>query len=105
MKIVAKLRGCKQLKDHCPHAKDEADKKVVLESLRCILNAIVACMSLMMREGHVGAVGMTDKAVMGYYLVKWLSKPYTLQENTEGMSWMIPAGSMVVDGLYFNRVQ
>jgi hypothetical protein len=42
---------------------------------------------------------------MGYYLVKWLSKPYTLQEDTEGMSGMIPIGSMVVDGLYFNRVQ
>jgi hypothetical protein len=62
-------------------------------------------MSLMMREGHVGAVGMTDKAAMGYYLVKWLSEPYTLQEDTEEMSGMIPTGFMVVDGLYFNRVQ
>jgi hypothetical protein len=35
-------------------------------------------MSLMMHEGKVGAVGTTNKAVMGYYLVKWLSKPYTL---------------------------
>ncbi len=48
---------------------------------------------------------MTDEKTMGYYLVKWLSKPYTLQEDTEGMSGMIPVGSMVVDGLYFNRVQ
>ncbi len=83
----------------------EADKKVVHESLRCILNALVACMSLMMREGHIGAVGTTDKKAMVYYLVKWLSEPYTLQEDTEGMSGMIPIGSMVVDGLYFNRVQ
>ncbi len=58
--------------------KTEADKKVVCESLHCILNALVACMSLMMHEGHIGAVGMTDKKVMGYYLIKWLSKPYTL---------------------------
>jgi hypothetical protein len=85
--------------------KMEADKKVVRESLHCILNALVACMSLMMREGHIGAVGMTDEKAMGYYLVKWLSKPYTLQEDTEGMSGMIPVGSMVVDELYFNRVQ
>jgi hypothetical protein len=62
-------------------------------------------MSLMMREGHIGAVGTTDEEAMAYYLVKWLSKPYTLQEDTEGMSGMIPIGSMVVDGLYFNRVQ
>ncbi len=85
--------------------KTEADKKVVRESLHCILNALMACMSLMMREGRIGAVGTTDKKAMGYYLVKWLSEPYTFQEDTEGMSGMIPVGSMVVDGLYFNRVQ
>jgi hypothetical protein len=56
-------------------------------------------MSLMMCEGQVGAVGTSDEAAMGYYLVKWLSKPYTLQGDTEGMSGMIPTGSMVVDGL------
>jgi hypothetical protein len=77
----------------------------VRKSLRCVLNVLEARMSLMMRKGQVGAVGTSDKAVMGYYLVKWLSEPYTLQEDTEGMSGMIPTGSMVVDGLYFNRVQ
>jgi hypothetical protein len=85
--------------------KTEVDKKLARESLRCILNVLEVCMSLMMRKGQVGAVGTSDKAAMGYYLVKWLSKPYTLQEDTEGMSGMIPTKSMVVDGLYFNRVQ
>jgi hypothetical protein len=83
----------------------EVDKKVVCESHHCILNVLVACMSLMMRKSHLGAVGTTDEAAIGYYLVKWLSKPYTLQENTEGITGMIPSGYMVVDGLYFNRVQ
>ena len=83
--------------------KMEADKKVALESLRCILHELEACMSLMMCNCKVGAVGMTDEAVMGYCLRKWLSEPYTLQEDTEGMSGMIPTGSMVVNGLYFNR--
>jgi hypothetical protein len=85
--------------------KMEADKKVAHESLHCVLNALEARMPLMMRKGQLGAVGATDKAAMGYYLIKWLSEPYTLQKDTEGMSGMIPAGSMVVDGLYFNRVQ
>ncbi len=49
--------------------KTKADKKVAHESLCCILNAIVACMSLMMREGHVGAVGTTDEEAMGYYRI------------------------------------
>ncbi len=42
-------------------------------------------MSLMIREGKVGAIGTADKATMGYYVVKWLSKPYMLQEETEGL--------------------
>jgi hypothetical protein len=85
--------------------KTEVDKKGAWESLRCILNALEARMSLMMHKGMVGAVGTTDKAVMGYYLVKWLSEPFTLQEDTRGMFGMIPAGATVVDALYFNRVQ
>jgi hypothetical protein len=41
---------------------------------------------LMIREGEVGMVGMTDEAVMGYYVVKWLSESYSLQVDTDGMS-------------------
>ncbi len=85
--------------------KMEADKKLARKSLHFVLNALEARMSFMMRKGQVGAVGTSDEATMGYYLVKWLSEPYTLQEDTEGMSGMIPTRSMVVDGLYFNRVQ
>ncbi len=55
--------------------KTEADKKVARESLRCILNTFEARMPLMIPKGRVGAVGTTDKAAMGYYLIKWLSKP------------------------------
>ncbi len=104
-KLWPSYKGANNWKIIALMPKMEADKKVVHESLHCVLKALVACMSLMMREGHIGAVGMTDKKAMGYYLVKWLSKPYTLQEDTEVMSGMIPVGSMVVDGLYFNRVQ
>ena len=62
-------------------------------------------MSLIMREGEIGAVGTTNEAAMGYYLVKWLSEPYTLQTDTVGMQGMIPVGTIVADTLYFNRVQ
>ena len=62
-------------------------------------------MSLMIREGKVGAIGTADEATMGYYVVKWLSKPYTLQEETEGMSGMIGVGTMVANMLYFNQVE
>jgi hypothetical protein len=85
--------------------KTDADKKEAHESIRCVLNAHIARMSLIMWEGEVGAVGTTDEAAMGYYLVKWLSEPYTLQTDTAGMSGMIPAKTIVADALYFNRVQ
>ena len=83
----------------------DADKKEAHESNPCVLNAHIARMSLIMRKGEVGAVGTTDEAAMGYYLVKWLSEPYTLQTDTAGMLGMIPAGTIVADMLYFKRVQ
>ncbi len=62
-------------------------------------------MFLMVREGEVGEIATADNAAMGYYVVKWLSKPYMLQEDTDGMSRTIGVGTMVVDVLYFNQVE
>jgi hypothetical protein len=81
------------------------DKKGAQESHHCVLSAMAARMSLMVRKGKVGAIGMADDAAMVYYVVKWLSDPYRLQEVTNGMSGMIGVGMMVVDMLYFNRVE
>ncbi len=61
----------------------EDDKKGARDSNLCILDAMEARISLMMHTDDVGAVGMTDEAAIGYYLVKWLSKPYMLQVDTE----------------------
>jgi hypothetical protein len=62
-------------------------------------------MSLMVCKGKVGAIGTADNVGMGYYVIEWLSEPYTLQEDTDGMSGMIGTGTMVVDALYFNWVE
>jgi hypothetical protein len=83
----------------------EEDKKAAQHLIQCILNALEAWMLLMICKGQIGAIGTTDKAAMGYYLVRWLSKPYTLQEDTEGMSGVIDTGVMVVDIMYFNHVE
>jgi hypothetical protein len=68
--------------------------------MKGILIAMEARISLMIWEGEVSAVATTDEAAMGYYVVKWLSKPYSLQEDKEGMSGMIGAGVMVTDALF-----
>jgi hypothetical protein len=62
-------------------------------------------MLLMIWEGEAGAVGTTDDDTMVYYFVKWTSKPYALQEETEGVSGVIAAGAMVVKAVYFNMVE
>jgi hypothetical protein len=38
-------------------------------------------MSLMVHEGDIGVVGTDDEAAMGNSLMRWLSEPYTLQEE------------------------
>ncbi len=68
--------------------------------MKGILIAMEARICLMIREGKVRAVATTDEAAMGYYVVKWLSKPFSLQEYKEGMSGVISAGVMVVDALF-----
>jgi hypothetical protein len=72
--------------------KKPEDEKGARESIQCVLNALEVRVMLMMRIGEVGAVGTTDIAAMGYYLVKWLSELYTLQEDTEGMAELIGTG-------------
>jgi hypothetical protein len=85
--------------------KKRKDEKGARESIKCVLNALEARVLLMMRIGEVGAVGTTDAATMGYYMVKWLSEPYTLQEETVGMASLLGTGKMVTKAVYFNRVK
>ena len=54
------------------------DERCARELNKCVLNAMEVHISLMIREGEVGVVVATDEAAMGYYVVKWLSKPYSL---------------------------
>jgi hypothetical protein len=84
---------------------NEEEETGARDSIRCVLNTLEARMSLAIREGEVGAVRTIDEAAMGYYIVKWLSELYALQVDAEGISGIVTAEAMVVDGLYFNRVQ
>ena len=64
----------------------KAYKKEVPDLLHCILNTLEVCISLMVCEGEVDTVDMTDEESRGYYLVKQLrSELYILQEDSGGM--------------------
>ena len=86
--------------------KTAAEAKGTHESMKCVLEAMVARISLLIKEGEIAAVGTSDEDTLGYYLVKWLSEPYTLQEDTEGMvkGVMLKAGTLVVDAEWLNPV-
>jgi hypothetical protein len=49
---------------------NKEEEKEARDSICFVLNALEAQISLMIRKGEVGAVGTTDKAVMGYYIVQ-----------------------------------
>ena len=57
--------------------------------------------------GH-GAFGTEDENADGYYIVKWTSVPYTLQEDVELTEFTpairIKAGELVCDADYYNKV-
>ena len=78
------------------------DEKGAQDSIQCMLYVLEEHISLMIQEGEVRAVGTTDDAAMGFYLIKWTSEPYALQIDTEGMSGVIADEAMVVDAVYFN---
>ena len=85
--------------------KTAAAAKGSRESMERVLTAMVARISLMIKEGEIAAFGTTDAETLGYYLVKWLSEPYTLQERTQGVAGMLEVGTtLVADAVYFNPV-
>jgi hypothetical protein len=77
--FVAKLRGRKQVDVLRPRSQNRGEEEggTDINPLcpRRIRGAHVP------HHAQVGAVGMTDEAAAGYYLVKWLSKPYTPSVN------------------------
>jgi hypothetical protein len=54
------------------------DERDARQSMKGILIAMEVRITLMIREGEIGAVAKMDEAAMGYYVMKWLSKPYSL---------------------------
>ena len=73
-----------------------------------IIHNYISIMEEKIKDGDVGAVPTSDNNTDGYYLVKWCSDPYTLQEdivNTTLADYeVIEEGDMVCDAMYCNPV-
>ena len=59
-------------------------------------------MSLVITEGKYGAVDDDNYSCRGYYIIKFSSYPYTLQEGLSIDGKAIYSGEMVCEGTYFS---
>ena len=73
-----------------------------------ILHGIEARMNERILIGTFGAMRTDDEATQGYYLVKWITEPYTIQEDILMKGVKPPqtafAGEIICDALFWNPV-
>ena len=80
MKFVSKRNNYNVLKIHGgKNSKDNPSYKILVFPNNMILYPRVNKLILV---GMVGAMITNNKATQEYYLVEWMSGPYTVQENT-----------------------
>ena len=76
-----------------------------------MLSALVARVSLSIKEGEVGAIGMASISTAAplhgecYILGKWKSEPYKLQQEVMGVEGMLEPGTKVVDAVLYYPVR
>ena len=58
-------------------------------------------MSLIIMEGKYVAIDTYDSLCYGYYIIKFYSSPYTLQEDLSIYGQLISSGEIVCQGTYF----
>ena len=58
-----------------------------------------------MKTGKYGSINTTDTTKMGYYVIKFLSKAYALQEETICNRQISTSGQLVVKAQYMNYIQ
>ena len=56
------------------------DEEYYKHTNRNIIDGNVINMSLVVMEGNYGAIDADDSSLHGYYIIKFSSCPYTLQE-------------------------
>ena len=74
------------------NATEDIGEDDLIEIQESIIQGIVDNMSAMVRENNFGAVNTNDPKANGFYIVKFTSLPYTLQENIEVDNDLIKEG-------------
>ena len=53
-------------------------------------------MSALVKDGKYGAINTVDPTTMGYYVVKFLPEPYTLQDDRKIDKQVIKLGKLII---------
>ena len=73
-----------------------------------ILHGIKTRMNERILIGTFGAMRINDEAAQGYYLVKWITEPHTVQDDTVMMGVKPQqydfSGEIICDALFWNPV-
>ena len=59
-------------------------------------------MSALVQNGKYGTINTADPTTMGYYVAKFLSKPYKLQDDKKVDNQVMRAGELIVKAEYIN---
>ena len=61
-------------------------------------------MAALVQTGQYGAINMTDTVTMGYYVIKFMSEPYTLQEEKMYYVQISTSVELAVKSQYMNFI-
>ena len=67
-----------------------------------VLDSISDNMTELVKTDKCGAINTTDKSNMGYYVVKFLSETFMLQEKCKHNFQIIEAGESVLNAQYMD---
>ena len=70
-----------------------------------VLDGITNHMHSLVEEGKYGAIGTNDSREVGYYVVRFLSPPYTLQANKVVDGKILHKGEQVADACYLESMK
>ena len=72
---------------------------------KAVLDGITANMSSLVKAGHYGAMNCNDPQVGNYYIIKFLSDPYTLQNEITVDGQILKDGELVADACYLTQIR
>ena len=75
------------------------------EIYQVVLDGISDNMASLIESGKYGAINTNDTSTNGFYVIKFTSRAYTLQENTIIYGKIITSGELVAKAKYLCSIQ